>query len=228
MALHIRAEPSDTQPERFARSTPRPQRLRALAIGDEQDVLTRLNSLIGSNAQLAPAPFRVTPRTHAADVIFVVATAEVPWPRVRKLALAVVDVPVVVVTARGSEEDEQRALDSGATGYLALDAPPTALARAIPAALRGEIVFRRRALGRWLRPDVARPSNGSGLPHLTRRQRQIASLLATGAADKQIAAELGIGVATVQKHVSKLLRTLGATNRAAAVWLTLRGAREGR
>ena len=132
-------------------------------------------------------------------------------------------VPVLVVAARWDDEDELRALESGATGYLSLDLAAGVLTRAINAALRGEVVFRRRALGRWLRPPVPSRRPSDQLPHLTRRQQQVASLLTTGAADKEIAAQLGIAVGTVQKHVSKLLRTVGATNRAAAVWLILGG-----
>jgi two-component system nitrate/nitrite response regulator NarL len=116
------------------------------------------------------------------------------------------------------------ALESGAIGYLAMDLPPLVLARSIRAALKGEVVFRRRTLGHWLRPSFPGAHQKARLPELTKRQQEVASLLATGAADKEIAVRLGIAVATVQKHVSKLLRAVGATNRAAAVFLVLGGA----
>lgn len=73
-------------------------------------------------------------------------------------------------------------------------------------------------------PGVRRPTRLANMPKLTNRQRQVASLLTTGAGDKEIAVRLGIGAATVEKHVSKLLRAVGASNRAAAVWLFLGGA----
>jgi DNA-binding NarL/FixJ family response regulator len=136
------------------------------------------------------------------------------------------NVPVLVVVQRSSDEDEWRALELGAVGYLAVDAAPTALTRGMDAALRGEFVFRRRALGRWFRRGFPEPVKPTCLLDLTRRQQQIASLITTGNTDKEIAARLGISVATVQKHVSKLLRTLGAANRAAAVWVILGRARD--
>ncbi|TMB58875.1 MAG: helix-turn-helix transcriptional regulator [Chloroflexi bacterium] len=52
---------------------------------------------------------------------------------------------------------------------------------------------------------------------LTPRQRQVITLIARGAADKQIAESLGITTATAQKHVTNLLRRLNVPNRAAAV-----------
>ena len=63
--------------------------------------------------------------------------------------------------------------------------------------------------GRWLRSADALP--------LTPRQRQVISLIARGAADKEIAESLGITTATAQKHVTNLLRRLKVPNRAAAV-----------
>jgi DNA-binding NarL/FixJ family response regulator len=176
--------------------------------------------VIGSEAELIPALSGDDLDVYRADVVLVMPSPDVPWPTVRRVADAEVGRPVVVVAARWSDDDEQRALGSGATGYLALDlAPP----RAVHAALRGEIVFRRRALGRWLSPSFQKPGRSGSLPKLTNRQQQVATLLTTGAADKEIAAQLGISVATVQKHVSKLLRAVGASNRAAAVWRILGG-----
>jgi DNA-binding CsgD family transcriptional regulator len=43
------------------------------------------------------------------------------------------------------------------------------------------------------------------------------ALAARGASDKEIGGVLGISTATAQKHVTNLLRRLGAPNRAAAV-----------
>jgi DNA-binding NarL/FixJ family response regulator len=52
---------------------------------------------------------------------------------------------------------------------------------------------------------------------LTPRQSQIVELIATGATDKEIAAQIGVRTATAQKHVARLLKRLGVRNRAAAV-----------
>lgn len=54
-------------------------------------------------------------------------------------------------------------------------------------------------------------------PKLTRRERQIARLLADGATNKEIAADLVISEATVKRHVSNIFLALGVRNRTRAV-----------
>ena len=48
---------------------------------------------------------------------------------------------------------------------------------------------------------------------LTRRQREVAFLLASGLTNRQIASELRISEITVSNHVARLLRKLDATSR---------------
>jgi DNA-binding CsgD family transcriptional regulator len=54
---------------------------------------------------------------------------------------------------------------------------------------------------------------------LTRRQREVVGLLATGLSDKQIAAELGLSPRTVQKHLEGAYRRLGVVSRTGALAL---------
>jgi predicted ATPase/DNA-binding NarL/FixJ family response regulator/transcriptional regulator with XRE-family HTH domain len=58
------------------------------------------------------------------------------------------------------------------------------------------------------------PDAGTGLPaNLTARQAQVLSLLAAGLSNKQIAAELYISAATVERHLATIYRNLGLTGR---------------
>jgi DNA-binding NarL/FixJ family response regulator len=86
-------------------------------------------------------------------------------------------------------------------------------------ALRGESIYGREVVGAWLRDGQGTRNAGEGAGRLTARQREIVSLIARGATDKEIGAALGIRTATAQKHVANLLRRLGVPNRAAAVGL---------
>ncbi len=54
---------------------------------------------------------------------------------------------------------------------------------------------------------------------LTRREQEVLRLLATGASNQEIARTLVIELPTVKKHVSNLLRKLGATSRTQAIAL---------
>lgn len=62
------------------------------------------------------------------------------------------------------------------------------------------------------RPVIAAGPSGSDT--LTPRERRIASLVATGATNKQIARTLRLTVGTVKAYVHVILRKLGASNRA--------------
>jgi DNA-binding CsgD family transcriptional regulator len=196
--------------------------MRAVTIGDEPEMFARLRAMIGTSVDLTNVASEEDLDDRATGLTLFLSSADVPWSRVRRFATR--GTQVLLIVTQVTEEDEQRALESEAIGYLGLDVAPSALIRAIQGAFEGQPVFRRRALGRWLLRDLVRRRRVERLGRLTQRQQQIASLLTTGAADKEIAATLGIAVATVQKHVSSLLRVIGATNRAAAVWLILGGA----
>jgi DNA-binding NarL/FixJ family response regulator len=55
--------------------------------------------------------------------------------------------------------------------------------------------------------------------HLSGRERQVLSLLAQGLRNQEVGSRLGISAETVKSHVQRILRSLGARNRAHAVLL---------
>ena len=58
---------------------------------------------------------------------------------------------------------------------------------------------------------------------LTRREREVAELVARGLANRQIASELHLSERTVENHVSKILRKLGLSSRSQlSTWVTQR------
>jgi DNA-binding CsgD family transcriptional regulator len=68
-----------------------------------------------------------------------------------------------------------------------------------------------------LLPGFAADGDESAPQDLTPRQLEILALLSAGKANKEIAAELGIGLGTVKQHVVALFRKLQVTNRTMAV-----------
>ena len=56
-------------------------------------------------------------------------------------------------------------------------------------------------------------SSTAHTPALTRREREVASLVAQGLTNRQIASELVIGERTVETHVRNLLKKLGLSSR---------------
>jgi DNA-binding CsgD family transcriptional regulator len=74
-----------------------------------------------------------------------------------------------------------------------------------------------RRLGDRPRPTRELTAGGNGdheLAALTRREREVATLVAAGCTNAQIAAQLHVGERTVAKHVSSALGKLGVTSRA--------------
>jgi transcriptional regulator EpsA len=76
----------------------------------------------------------------------------------------------------------------------------------------------------WLRAQAGqppRPSERAPLPQagggLTERERQVLHGLREGRSNQEIARELAISALTVKNHVQRILRKLGASNRAHAV-----------
>jgi len=73
------------------------------------------------------------------------------------------------------------------------------------------------------RPKAAAESRRIEQLPLTRRQRQVLDLLATGASNREIAATLGVAEATVKLHMHRLMRVLGVSNRTEAALAARRG-----
>jgi non-specific serine/threonine protein kinase len=71
-------------------------------------------------------------------------------------------------------------------------------------------------------PGPAEPAASTGKT-LTRRERQVAELVARGLSDKEIAAELVIARRTAESHVAHILQKLGFSARSQiASWVAQR------
>jgi DNA-binding NarL/FixJ family response regulator len=106
------------------------------------------------------------------------------------------------------------ALRAGARAALRWDVSPAELTAAIEAVAAGLVVLHPEAVPRQRRPAAAEP--------LTRREREILTLLADGLGNKVIAARLGISDHTVKAHVGAIFDKLHVGSRAEAVALGLR------
>ena len=75
------------------------------------------------------------------------------------------------------------------------------------------------ALGAETPAPVARPAAGVSL--LSKREYQVAELVARGLSNKDVAKELVISQRTAEGHVAKIMDKLGVSSRAqVAVWVT--------
>ena len=65
-----------------------------------------------------------------------------------------------------------------------------------------------------LRTNVVRAAatTGTSTPQITRREREVLTMIATGGCNKQIAAKLRLSVKTVEKHRANMMRKLDLRN----------------
>jgi two-component system response regulator DesR len=94
----------------------------------------------------------------------------------------------------------------GATGFVPKDWPAVDIARAVRMVGLGMSMFEPE-------DDAAQPAG----PNLTTREQEVLELVATGATNREIAAELHLSPHTVKEHASALYKKLEARNRADAV-----------
>jgi two-component system, NarL family, nitrate/nitrite response regulator NarL len=113
-----------------------------------------------------------------------------------------------------------RALEAGARGFLSKDSGSEAIRDAILAVSEGEMVLGPKtqdAIGREIRLRAP-----GGTSTLSRREREILSLIAKGLPVSEVANRLYLSPATVKTHLQRIYRKLGVSDRAAAVAEALR------
>lgn len=118
---------------------------------------------------------------------------------------------VLVLTNYDTDSDILDAVEAGASGYLLKDAPPDELITAVRAAAAGETALAPAIAGRLL----ARMR--SPQPSLSTREIEVLRLVAGGATNNDIAADLHISDATVKSHLVHIYTKLGVSSRTAAV-----------
>jgi len=114
--------------------------------------------------------------------------------------------PAVIIAARAERGLNETAREAGAQGSI--------LKRGSEEELLG--VLRRVAAGEEAF-DPRHPRRAAAAGALSPRERDVIRLLTTGATNRQISEELGIGAETVKTLISRSYSKLGVTRRAEAI-----------
>lgn len=129
------------------------------------------------------------------------------------------NVRVLVLTMFDMDEYVYPALQAGASGFVLKDTSPPDLVAGIRVIANGEGVLApaitRRVIATFSRR--AEESRRPALTGLTRREREVLTLIATGLSNAEIGQRLFISLPTVKTHVSSLLAKLHARDRAQLV-----------
>jgi DNA-binding NarL/FixJ family response regulator len=129
--------------------------------------------------------------------------------------------PVLVLTTFDDDDALWGALDAGAAGFVLKDATAEDLIAAARAVAGGAAWLDPKVTPRVLtafRENVRpRLAESAKVEELTVREHDVLRLMARGATNGEIAAELFVSEATVKTHVGAIFTKLGVRDRAAAI-----------
>lgn len=115
---------------------------------------------------------------------------------------------VLVMSMYNDTAHVREALDRGAAGFVVKEATPQELELALRATCSGQVFLSPQISAKMLAPMLGR-ERPTGVAALSPRQRQILRRLGSGQTTKEIAAELGISIKTVETHRARMMETLG-------------------
>lgn len=157
-------------------------------------------------------------RSPVPDVVIMDVSNHLMLERMRELANGN---PPLRVIAFGVEEIESEVLacaEAGAAGYMSRECTASEMVTTIESVCRDEllcsprvaaVLFRRHAI----RNELAVRDAGGGLTH---REQEVLTLVDRGMSNKEISAQLHIGITTVKHHVHRILGKLHVRRRGAA------------
>ena len=182
------------------------------ALADGADALARIREL--------------APTTVLLDM-----TSHHSYELVRDLGRTVPHVPIVGLVVGDSEDEIVACAEAGIAGCLAHDASLNELIQVVETTSNGGATYPTSLTAALMRRLTSlagvEPPRGQQ-PRLSRRELEIANLLEGDLTNKEIAARLGIEVATVKNHVHNLLEKLSVHRRADAVLFLHTGRRRTR
>lgn len=119
---------------------------------------------------------------------------------------------VLILSAHNDDAYVDNASKSGAVGFLLKQTSSHEVCRAIREVQRGKTFYSPSISRRQDRIRQSPPHRARGFlkkaAQLTSREMEILQLIAEGKANKETAAELGIGVKTVEKHREHIMQKL--------------------
>ena len=131
----------------------------------------------------------------------------------RQIRQALPGTKVLILSAHSDAAYIEQATAEGAVGFLVKQSSSHVLATAIREVRQGRTFF-SPSIDRHLHNHYHKTADRTGLvknpaDRLSSREAEVLQLIAEGQANKQVAAELGISIKTVEKHRQRLMEKLG-------------------
>ena len=198
-----------------------PKRITVLLAEDHEIVRQGLRKLLEAESDLEVVGEAATGRQAVAltkklhpDVVVM----DIAMPRLngleatRQIRQAFPETKVLVLSAHSDDAYVEEATAVGAAGFLLKQTSSHVLATAIRQVQKGNTFF-SPSIAKQHREHYQKSSDRAGLvkkkgDRLTSREAEVLQLVAEGQANKQVAAELGISIKTVEKHRQRLMEKL--------------------
>jgi DNA-binding NarL/FixJ family response regulator len=203
-------------------------RIRVLLVDDDALVRAGLRMILSSSEEIEVvgeaadgADAVASVRAHRPDVVLM----DIRMPGMDGIAATaalrhLAEPPhVIVLTTFEADEHVLSAIRAGADGFLLKDTAPADIVQAVRLVAAGEAMLSpsvtRTLLSHLGNDETAdrRRVAAERLRSLTDREREVATAVASGASNAEIAASLFMSEATVKAHVSRLLTKLAVANR---------------
>ena len=130
---------------------------------------------------------------------------------------------VLVITDEEDPNTLREAVEAGANGYLTKGSPVSELIDAVRTVSRGEMLVPPRMLGQLFEGLFARRRKQEAalrrVSRLSARERQVLSLLSSGAGNESIGRALVISPLTARTHIQRVIKKLGVHSRVEAAML---------
>jgi DNA-binding NarL/FixJ family response regulator len=142
------------------------------------------------------------------------------WEATRQILKVAPAAKILILSTYDSDEHVQQAIAAGAAAYLIKQTAAADLVKAIREVRKGNAYF-SPPIAQRLRERTyqagTQPQPGEPEVELTLREAEVLQLIAEGFANKQIAAELGLSVKTVEKHRQQVMNKLDIHDTASLV-----------
>jgi DNA-binding NarL/FixJ family response regulator len=200
--------------------------VRVLVVDDQELIRTSLETVLNADPRIdvvataADGDEAVEAcRAHIVDV----AVMDVRMPRLNGIAATRAikalhtRTSILILTTFDLDEYVFGAIRAGASGFLTKDSPGREIVEAVCRVAEGDAVVAPRAARALLAYVRTAPSGAgtavSALAMLSPRERELVPLLAAGASNDEIGAQLYLTKNTVKTHVKSILAKLGVPDR---------------
>lgn len=135
--------------------------------------------------------------------------------------------PVIVLSRMTGLPEMQKALEAGARGYIEALANPVQLGQAASTVLQGALWIAPPMMSRLL-GILSRALPEPGVPQqwqekLSKREHEVAEVVARGISNREVAEELHITVRTVKEHLTSIFSKLGIQDRLQLILMAREG-----